>query len=252
MNINFPAPLDGTKALAIDIHTRELALPEDRGQHVRRTVEAFEALAADGGLVYYLDRNRFPERALDGLLSWRQGGFVYSPGYFPYGDRGLALLLRMFRRLATLGIHIDTVQVHGTRARVVDGSAIVSVATELETLPERMRKIPFELEICPSGAWVNLQCDLLSGDSDAIAATFDTKIRNWVEVVLLGGFHIVSAHTSIEDEFGISVSRPSVAEDFVEWHIQMPDVPLESLNCLLNVFASYSQQFPVIRTVYMG
>lgn len=252
MNINLPAPLDGTTALTIDIRTRELTLPEDLRQHVRRTVGAFEALAADGGLVYCLDQNRFPERLLNGVLSWHQGGFVYAPAYFPYGDRGLALLLRMFRRLATVGIHVDSASIQGTPGKIRDRSAIVSVAIELEVLPERIQDIPFELEIYPTGPWVNLQCDLLPTNSEAIATTLDAGIKHWVEVVVLGGFHILTAGTSIEEEYGIGLSRPSVAEDFVEWHIQMPDVPPGSLNCLVNVLAHSCRQFPVIRTVYIG
>lgn len=252
MIINIPAPVDATKAVTLDIRIRDMPISEECRRHVHHIIDAFETLGVEGGLVYKLDLGHFPKQTLHGTLSWHNSGIIYSSTHFPYGDCGLALLLRMFRRAAIHGIRVDTVSINGAPISASDRSAIFSVATELEVLPKRQEEIPFQLEIHPVGAWVNLQCELAPADPNTVATILDDKIHNWADVVLLGGFHVLTTEINIEDLYGISLSRPTVAEDFIEWHIQMPDVPPESLNCLINMLALFSESFLPIHTVYIG
>jgi hypothetical protein len=158
----------------------------------------------------------------------------------------------MFRRAAVNGIHADTVSVNGGPTPATNRNAIFSVATQLEALPKRRERIPFQLEIHPTGTWVNLQCELAPIDPSTVVTKLDNKIHNWAEIILLGGFHVLTATNNVEDVYGISLSRPTVAEDYIEWHIQMPDVPPESLNCLINMLALFSESFLPIHALYIG
>ena len=251
MNIQVPIPVDGANAITVEVHLKRMPDDHDRNL-IYRVFDAFERLAADGGMVYRFDRALFSEHVFHGTLTWRNSSFVYALTCFPYGERGMALLMRMLRRLVINGIHVDTVLIHGIPIELTDRSTICSVERALENLPEMRRDIPFQLKIRPSGAWVNLQCNLMVVSTNVVAEMLDSKIQNWASIVFFGGFHILTTNVHIEDEYGIGLSRPTVGEDFIEWHIQMPDVPPESLNCLVNILSHFSESFLPIDMVYIG
>ena len=192
MNIRIDDPVSGVDALLLEVYLSGTYDIEECRVHVRQVIDVFEALAVSGGLVHRSDRDLFSEQMLAGVLSWRGDGFSYALHRFAYGDSGLALLLRMLRRLVVYGILVDEVVIIGSLSAATIDESICFVALKMESLPVRCQDVPFYLEVQPSGAWVNVRCELIEDVPELVLKLLNSNICIWKNVVRLGGFHVLS------------------------------------------------------------
>lgn len=235
-------PIDGSRRVAL-----HLSLPPDPDaesvrEHLNQLVRTFVSFAVAGGLPVIAPAPRCE-------IGASPNAPVIIFDVFPYAGPGLGVLLRMLGRLtddaSTLTVFVD-----GERGIIGRADTIQNPSETVWLFPPRRSELPFSLEIQPVAAWVNLQVEFDTVIAEHVTM-LDTAIRIWMHVGVIGGFQLPTDGQSIETP-SVAISRPVEGEDFVDWYIQMPDVPPQSLNSLVNVLAHCRQRGAPIRAVYLS
>lgn len=124
----------------------------------------------------------------------------------------------------------------------------------MDGLPDRTPSLPFELELCPSGPWISLECEVTPSFQPDVSLKLHEAIGFWGGVANAGGFQagpVVEGATD-SDSFGVGIDGPTVGDDFVEWQCLMTGVPAESLRSLVNILGHFSGHIWRISRVYIG
>ena len=207
MKVIFPGPIDARRE--IELRGKIAAEHQEAWKAAIESVfELFNSLVSAGGLLCRVVESE-PQK-LSGRLEWERESFIYTWPKFPFDAIGLGVVFRLLGYLR----HGGTISIQGTPIAPDHASAIKGMDDIEDRLPHMMPSLPFELEICPTGAWITM-------------ATGD-------------------------DDFGVGIDGPTVADDFLEWHCLMTGVPLGSLSCLVNIFGHFSKEIYPFSAVYIG
>lgn len=252
MKITLTTPLHSGRPIELQGLVTQPFHAELWTEQIQSTFDVFERFVELGGLALApgVGIEARPYEKAD--LNWYRNTFTYTWPRFPFGAAGFAVLLRMLGRLRVDDAAIYSVTIDGTPVEAVRKGSIDRIDEALGSVPHMRRDLPFTLDIQPTGAWVNVQCEFNPPIPDEIPQALNAAVHGWVSVVAAAGFQLYAGEGDEEEAFGIGVNGPVVAEDFLEWYVQMPDVPLDSLNCLVNVLSSFSDRVFLIQSVYIG
>lgn len=249
MRLIFPSTIDARREIKLSGK-----IPTERQEvwkaDIDSTFELFNGFVTGGGLSRVIEP--IPRKPA-GKLDWEREIFIYTWLVFPFEPIGLGIIFRMLSCLRHDGAGLDAISIHGTPI-VPDQAAVIKETDVIaERLPDRMPSLPFELEICPSSAWITIECDLSPSFPPDIAPALHEAILTWGKVANAGGFQI---NSEIEgptyDQFSVGLDGPTVADNFLEWNCLMTGVPAGSLSCLVNVLGHFSRQIYPIAAVYIG
>lgn len=213
--------------------------------------ELFNCFVSAGGLCRVVE----PEPlTLSGRLEWTREGFIYTWPKFPFDPIGLGIIFRMLGYLRKDGTDLDLISIQGTPVAADHSAAIEWIDDISDRLPSMTPSLPFELEICPTGAWVTISCDFSSAFSPDVAPALHEAIWTWGKVANAGGFQVDLGveRGGRDDGFGVGIDGPTIADDFIEWNCLMTGVPSESLSCLINVISHFSKEVYPVSAVYIG
>jgi hypothetical protein len=251
MRVLLPRPIDGRVAITLRC---ELPASDREGwrAEIASMSGSFDRFVAAGGLIPVIEPDRRQELA--GRLDWDRGQFAIVWPQFPFGEVGLTILLRMLGHLRRGEDRLASVALHGTSIAPDHPAAIAGLEEVANKLPSRVASLPFRLELRPIGDWINIECESPPPIPPAIPPALHEAIWSWGKVANAGGFQVVSEAEGAprDDAFGVGISGPTVADDFLEWHCLMMNVPVGGLKCLVNILASCSRRIFPLSAVYIG
>jgi hypothetical protein len=242
-------PMTNTQPFTLSIHTAEAQVTSDQMQHIQHALHTFLNFIDLGGL------GALPQPPNLVFHFYQQTNSIeYLPHevkcsfnmVLPFGFEAFGLLVRMFHRLVVEGLRItDLVFNQGhTRFRYPE--------EYLNWTPNMRTDLPFELNIQPSSAWINIQCEIDENTSETQLKQLDAALTTWADLVSWGGLQTETPLERMDEPFCASLSEASYSVDQVEWHLQMPDVPFQSLNSLVNILAHCAENLLPIKLVYLG
>jgi len=251
MRVALSNPLDIRKEvkLIVDIPCIE---HEEWRADITSALKTFEGFASAGGLPPVIDWDYQCE--VIGTVEYEQGGLICSWPSFPFGTVGVVMMLRMLGNLRRGKAQLTNVALTGT-ATTAEGAVVLKSLEEMANrLPAGVTLLPFQLTLCPSASWINIECEFQSPFPDELPTALHAAIMTWCNVANAGGFQIESETegTANVDSFGVGMDEPVVGENFVQWHCPMAGVPPSSLTCLVNVLAYFSNRNHPIFAVYIG
>ena len=250
MRMVFPGPIDPRREIVLSgkIDSEH----QEAWQAVIASIfELFNSFVAAGGLRRTVE---YEPQKLSGRLEWERESFFYTWPKFPFDATGLGIIFRMLGYLRHGGADLGSISVQGTPIAPDHPAAIKGMEDIADKLPGMMPSLPFELEICPSGAWITIECDLSPAFPPKIAPALHEAIWTWGKVANAGGFQVDSESEGAtgDEAFGVGIDGPTVADDFLEWHCLKTGVPSRSLNCLVNILGHFSNQIYPVSAVYIG
>jgi hypothetical protein len=243
--------IDGRAAVSLIGQVPDEGLEAWQAQ-VTSTLMLFDAFVGAGGLPAASAAESGP--VPPGRLEWEPSRFTHIWPSFPFGAVGLVVVLRMLDRLRRGDSRIGPVTVRGTPTNPEHPVAIHHLEAAANRLPPRSRHLPFRLELCPYGDWVNIECELTPTFSPEVPQALHDAIWLWGKVANASGFQVAdeTQRPSLNGAFGVGIEGPIVGDDFLEWYCLKTGVTPESLNCLINILAVFSTTTFPLQSVYIG
>lgn len=207
----------------------------------------YHEFITSGGLVYLF----YPDTLNIQRTQPSHTTAIFRFSTFPFGVAGLMVFVRI---MFWFNKSISSVSVNGASIHDSTLSTLEPTQDSLTLLPNAAHPLPFEIELSPQRTWINLECHFHGEITDDESHALIQFVETWGKVVNLAGFQedLLMQAQKEKPTFGLHIDSPAVGSDFISWSFPMTGVPIESLNCLINIFASFSHQQHAISNLYIG